>query len=115
MAEIRLIRAPHVHPSPARKRPPRRASLRIAAVQQRWHSDPDEHLEALATGIALAASEGADLVCLQELTLSPYFATDPRGPAATGVEPEDLPGGATYNFAAQMAARARPARARLIV
>ena len=103
MAEIRLIRAPHAPPSPARKRPARRAPLRIAAVQQRWHPDPDEHLEALAAGIALAASEGAELVCLQELTLSPYFAADPRGPAAAGVEPEDLPGGATYHFAAQMA------------
>jgi N-carbamoylputrescine amidase len=103
MAEIRLIRAPHAHSSPARKRPARRAPLRIAAVQQRWHPDPAEHLEALASGIALAASEGAELVCLQELTLSPYFAADPGGPAATGVEPEDLPGGATYNFAAQMA------------
>jgi len=103
MAEIRLIRAPHAHPSPARKRPARRVPLRIAAVQQRWHPDPAEHLEALASGIALAASEGAELVCLQELTLSPYFAADPGGPAATGVEPEDLPGGATYSFAAQMA------------
>jgi N-carbamoylputrescine amidase len=103
MAEIRLIRAPHVHPSPARKRPARRAPLRIAAVQQRWHPDPAEHLDALAAGIALAAGEGAELVCLQELTLSPYFAADPRGPAAAGVEPEDLPGGATYSFAAQMA------------
>ena len=31
--------------------------------------------------------EGAQLVCLQELTLSRYFAVDPRGPGASGVEP----------------------------
>jgi N-carbamoylputrescine amidase len=40
---------------------------------------------------------------LQELTLSRYFAVDPAGPAAGGVEPEDLPGGPTYSFAADVA------------
>jgi N-carbamoylputrescine amidase len=72
-------------------------------VQQRWHPDPSRHEQALAAGIELAAAEGAQLVCLQELTLSPYFATDPRGPQAAGVEPEELPGGATHSFATRMA------------
>jgi len=72
-------------------------------VQDRWHPDPSEHERALAAGIELAAAEGAQLVCLQELTLSRYFATDPRGPKAAGVEPEELPGGATHRFAARMA------------
>ncbi len=103
MHEIRLIAAPSPPASPARKRPPRRAPLRIAAVQQRWHRDPDEHEAALAAGIRLAAGEGARLVCLQELTLSRYFAVDPRGPRAAGVQPEDLPGGPTHRFAARMA------------
>ncbi len=103
MGEIRLIVAPAPHASPARKRPPRRAPLRIAAVQQRWHRDPDEHEAALEDGIRLAAGEGARLVCLQELTLSRYFAVDPAGPHAAGVQPEDLPGGPTHGFAARMA------------
>ena len=103
MRDIRLIVAPAVHSSPARKRPPRRAPLRIAAVQERWHADPDAHEAALAAGIELAAGEGAQLVCLQELTLSRYFAVDPAGPRAAGVQPEELPGGATYGFAARMA------------
>ncbi len=103
MEEIRLIIAPGPHASPARKRPPRRAPFRIAAVQERWHPDPGEHEAALEAGIRLAAGEGAQLVCLQELTLSPYFAVDPAGPEAAGVEPEELPGGATYRFAARMA------------
>ena len=61
---------------------------------------------ALAAGIRLAAAEGARLVCLQELTLSPYFAVDPGGPQAVGAEPEDLPGGPTHSFAAAAAAEA---------
>lgn len=90
--------------SPARKHPPRRAPFRIGAVQERWHADPQEHEHALAEGIRRAAAEGAQLVCLQELTLSRYFATDPGGPAAAGAEPEVLPGGPTFRFAASMAA-----------
>ena len=72
-------------------------------MQQRWHPDQGEHVEALEAGIRLAAREGAQLVCLQELTLSRYFAVDPAGPEAAGAEPEELPGGATHRFAARMA------------
>jgi N-carbamoylputrescine amidase len=103
VGEIRLIAATGPRPSPARTRPPGRDPLRVAAVQERWHPDPSLHERALAAGIELAASAGAQLVCLQELTLSRYFATDPRGPKAAGVEPEELPGGATHRFAARMA------------
>jgi N-carbamoylputrescine amidase len=103
MQEIRLIVAPGLHNSPARKRAPRRVPLRIAAVQERWHPDADEHEAALAAGIRLAAGEGARLVCLQELTLSRYFGVDPGGPEVAGVEPEELPDGATHRFAARMA------------
>jgi N-carbamoylputrescine amidase len=101
--DIRLIVAPGLQPSPARKRAPRRAPLRVALVQQRWHPDADEHEAALASAITLAAGEGARLVCLQELTLSRYFAVEPAGPQAAGVEPEALPGGATHRFATRMA------------
>lgn len=72
-------------------------------MQERWRADPDEHADALAVGIRRAADEGAQLVCLQELTLSRYFAADPAGPTAAGVEPEELPGGPTYRFADRMA------------
>jgi N-carbamoylputrescine amidase len=104
MEEIRLIVAPGPPDSPARTRPPRRQPFRIGAVQQRWHPDPGEHEAALAAGIELAAREGAQLICLQELTLSRYFAIDPAGPDAAGAEPEELPGGPTHRFAARMAA-----------
>jgi N-carbamoylputrescine amidase len=90
--------------SPARKHPARRARFRIGAVQERWHPDPEQHERALAEGIRRAAARGAQLVCLQELTLSRYFAADARGPEAAGVDAESLPGGPTYEFAARLAA-----------
>ncbi|HWC48706.1 MAG TPA: nitrilase-related carbon-nitrogen hydrolase [Solirubrobacterales bacterium] len=103
MEEIRLIRAAEPPESLARTRPPIRAPFRVAAVQHRWHPDPEEHEAALGEGIRIAAGEGTKLVCLQELTLSRYFAVDPAGPEAAGAEPEDLPGGRTFEFAARQA------------
>jgi N-carbamoylputrescine amidase len=104
MAEPRLITAiGDVPRSPARTRDPERAPLRLGAVQERWHPDPDEHRAALARGIRIAADQGATVVCLQELTLSPYFAITPDGPEGLGVEPEELPGGPTFAFASHMA------------
>jgi N-carbamoylputrescine amidase len=99
-----LIDSAEPYVSPARKRPARRRYFRIGLVQERWHADPAEHEEALAAGVRRAAEQGAELVCLQELTLSRYFAADPGGPAAAGVEPEELPGGPTFAFAAKLAA-----------
>jgi N-carbamoylputrescine amidase len=78
--------------------------VRVGLVQERWHPDAEEHLQALATGIRLAAGEGARVVCLQELTLSRYFAITPDGPEAAGAAPEDLETGATVSFARRLAA-----------
>jgi N-carbamoylputrescine amidase len=93
--------------SPARVDPPSRQPLRVGLVQHRWHPDPDEHAAALGEGVRLAAREGAALVCLQELTLTPYFAVDPSGPRAevlgVEIEPEPLPGGPTHVLAAALA------------
>ena len=91
-------------PSPARTRPPERAPLRVGLVQQRWHEDSEEHQEALSEGIRIAAGEGARIVCLQELTLSPYFATTPDGPLTASAAPEDLETGPTVSFARLLAA-----------
>lgn len=111
---MRVIVAPEgVPPSPARAAPSTRSPLRIAAVQHRWHPDPEEHTSALAEGVSAAAEHGARLVCLMELTLSPYFATSAEGPGTrTGpgagsvhVEPEALPGGPTHRFASELATR----------
>ncbi|HEY5189519.1 MAG TPA: nitrilase-related carbon-nitrogen hydrolase [Solirubrobacteraceae bacterium] len=89
--------------SPARTRPAERAPLRVGLVQERWHPDAAEHQAALARGIEMAAGEGAQIVCLQELTLSPYFAITPDGPTAAGAAPEELESGPTITFARRMA------------
>ncbi len=78
--------------------------MRVGLVQERWHADPSEHRAALASGVKIAAAEGARIVCLQELTLSAYFAITPAGPTDAGVEAEPLPGGPTHAFAAELAA-----------
>jgi N-carbamoylputrescine amidase len=89
--------------SPARVEPPTRSPFRIGAVQHRWLPDPTEHEAALGEGVRVAAGAGAALVCLQELTLSPYFAVTPDGPTAAGAAPERLPGGRTHEFASALA------------
>src|SRR6202012_4007723 len=68
--------------------------------------DADEHLDALSAGIRIAAGQGASIVCLQELTLSPYFAITPDGPDAAGAAPESLEDGPTIAFARRMAGEA---------
>jgi N-carbamoylputrescine amidase len=88
----------------ARVNPPEREPLRVGLVQQRWHPDPGEHRAALAEGIRMAAAEGARLVCLQELTLSPYFAVAEDALAEASAMAEDLPDGPTTAFAAELAA-----------
>jgi N-carbamoylputrescine amidase len=100
---VKLLTATGRPVSPARVAASDRPLLRIGAVQHRWHPDPCEHRAALTEGVRLAADAGAQVVCLQELTLSPYFAVAPGGPEAAGVAPEPLPGGPTHLFAAGLA------------
>jgi N-carbamoylputrescine amidase len=47
--------------------------VRVGLVQERWHADPKRHAAALRKGVLRAAELGAQLVCLQELTLHRYF------------------------------------------
>ena len=89
--------------SPARVGASVRGAFRIGAVQQRWHEDAEEHRAALSEGVAIAAGAGASLVCLQELTLSPYFASVVRD-ESTGAVPEPLIGGPTHRLATELAA-----------
>src|SRR3989440_12803468 len=105
--EPKLLTAYPPPPSLARTHPSSRPPLRIGLVQERWHPDPAEHEEALARGIRMAAAEGARIVCLQELTLSRYFAVTPDGPDAAGAAPEDLETGPTLTFARRLAGDTR--------
>lgn len=75
--------------------------LKVGLVQEQWHENPKEHQDCLATGIAAAASQGAELVCLQELTLSPYFCT--RSDVDGKPFMEDIPTGPTAQFVGSMA------------
>jgi N-carbamoylputrescine amidase len=104
VAEPRLITAVGaVLPSLARVEEPTRAPFRIGVVQEAWHPDAEEHVAALERGIALAAGEGARLVCLQELTLSPYFAIVPDALETAASMAEPIPGGPTTELAARAA------------
>lgn len=105
MTDFRVIaRTDEPLPSPARSEPPSgRGLLRLGAVQCAWHPDPEAHRATLASGIRLAARLGAQVICLQELTLSPYFAVVPDDPRAAGYT-EDVGAGPTTAFASAMAA-----------
>lgn len=96
----RLLKATAVTGSPARVAPATRAPFRIAAIQHLWHPDPAIHEQALADSIRLAASEGARLVCLAELTLSRYFASEPDGERPIA---EEIPTGRTCQFVCRVA------------
>ena len=89
--------------SPARVDAPERGTFRVGAVQQRWHPDPVAHEAALAEGIRAAVAHGAQLVCLQELTLSPYFAIDADPSPEALARAEAISDGPTTAFARRMA------------
>lgn len=106
MTDFRLLtRIDDPLPSPARLEPPSgRDPLRLGAVQCAWNPDPDLHKDTLATGIRLAAAEGAQVICLQELTLAPYFAVTPDDRDAADAFVEEIGDGPTTEFARAMAA-----------
>ena len=75
--------------------------LTIGLVQERWVDNPTHHLANLAAGIESASQQGATLICLQELTLSPYFCTQAhRDPKPYW---EALHSGPTAHFVGHMA------------
>jgi len=78
--------------------------LIVGLVQERWYESQSEHQAKLAEGILSAAKQGAQLVCLQELTLSPYFCT--RADADPTPYMEDIHSGPTSKFIGQCAKEA---------
>lgn len=77
----------------------------IALVQEQWHANANKHQHALEKGIDCAAEQGAQLVCLQELTLSPYFCT--RADLDPSPYKEDLRSGPTAQFVGRCAKKAK--------
>ncbi len=75
--------------------------LTVALVQEQWIEDSIKHQANLADKIKEAACAGAKLVCLQELTLSPYFCT--RFDVDASIYQEDLHQGPTARFVAEQA------------
>lgn len=90
-------------PSPARTAPPERGSIRVGAVQTSWHADAHAHRAILSEGVRLAAARGARIVCLQELTLAPYFATRSDRGAEAREYAESIPDGPTTRLAMELA------------
>jgi N-carbamoylputrescine amidase len=104
MSDYVLKVSDEVPASLARTRPSQRPPLRLGLVQQRWHPDALMFEQMLTEGIVMAAEHGARIVCLQELTLSPYFAITPDGAEALEISPEPLEDGQTITFARRAAA-----------
>jgi N-carbamoylputrescine amidase len=90
-------------PSPLRSRPPERSPLVVGAVQCAWNPDAAAHERTLVEGVRLAADHGAQLICLQELTLSPYFAVNEELAAAAAQYREAIPDGPTTQLARRLA------------
>lgn len=90
-------------PSPAASDPGPRPIVRVGAVQCAWDADPDAHQATLAEGVAIAAEAGAELICLQELTLAPYFAVDANDEASADRWRESLDDGPTVAMLRRLA------------
>lgn len=75
--------------------------LSVGLVQEKWHENPKEHQDKLEAGIQAAAQQGATVVCLQELTLSPYFCT--RSDVDSKPYMEDIHTGPTSQFVSKVA------------
>ena len=86
----------------SRTRAPERAVVRVAAVQFSWRQNPAEHRNMIAEAIRSAASQGAKIVFLPELTLSRYPAD--VCPTSVPVETaEDLETGPTMQLVSELA------------
>jgi N-carbamoylputrescine amidase len=90
--------------SPMREKPAERPLLRVGAVQTQWYEDANRHEQNLVTGIHTAAKLGAKVICLQELTLSSYFAVTNDAYQKAQAFAETIPDGRTTQFAKRMAA-----------
>ncbi len=104
MSDFELVERDEPLPSLYRRGEPTTNNLRVGAVQCAWNPDPAAHRATLRRGVKVAAEHGAQAVLLQELTLSPYFCSDPNVPDALATYGEDVETGPTAAFARELAA-----------
>lgn len=90
-------------PSLCRTRDKERQDLTIAVAQLRWQSDATAHRENLTVAGDLAASSGAQVLMLPELTMSRYPADTRPTKANRAALAEDLHNGETTTLLSQMA------------
>ncbi len=76
-------------------------SIRVAVAQTAWPGSRVEIIEIYQNLVAEAVDQGADLLCLQEFTLSPYFASVID--AANYAWAEPLHGGPTDTLLGELA------------
>jgi N-carbamoylputrescine amidase len=88
-------------PSLSRTRDAERATIKVAAIQFAWQSDPLTHAANIEAGIRMAHGAGAQVVFLPELTLSRYPAdVCPTGTPSDTAEPIE---GSTFQLASRLA------------
>lgn len=90
-------------PSPARAKDSLRGTIRVAAIQDRWHGTVTKQIEQLTEAASIAHDAGAQLIAFSELTLYPYLCYDPKGPKGSPYQPETLEAGPTATFAKSIA------------
>ncbi len=101
---MRLIAADTITPSLCRTRESLRPTLRVGLVQHLFRRDPRALRKVLTDAIGRAASEGAEVVFLPELTLSAYPAGRRAG-ENPGALAENLLEGPTFEFAQSAASQ----------
>ena len=104
MSEFELVASSGLLPSPMRGARPDGRLVCVGAVQCAWAEDPATMATRVRDGVAMAVSAGAEIVFLQELTLSPYFCSSPDVDDALRRFGEDLETGPTVSLLRSLAA-----------
>ena len=98
MDEFELVMSEGVLPSPMRAQRADARVVRVGAVQHAWVDDAAVMAARVRAGVSMAAGAGAEIVFLQELTLSPYFCSRPDVDDALDRFGEDLEAGPTVSL-----------------
>jgi len=81
--------------------------VKLGVVQDKWYANAAENAEAIRKGVLEAASQGAQLVLLQELTLHRYFGDCAKDDAQVFALAEDMYSGPTAQLLSKVAKEAQ--------